>query len=740
VDTDGEMSAALREQVTAIIGKLEADKDEAVSARSTVETRWLAALRRYHGRYDDTMEKYLAGKEGSKHFANITRPKTQAWADHTGDLLFPTDEKNWGIQPTPAPELAQAVSQAPDIDAMKAEGKEPTGPDYLAAQKGARAKALMDAAKRSSEAMEVLMDDQLVECRYEKQARVVIKDGCKIGTGVLKGPIDDMRPTERWMRKPMLNEMGQPVGESWALVPLKKQKPSNVRVNPWYFYPAPNASSVETMEYSFELHPLNKKQMRSWARKPGFDKEAIRGVLQDGPTGGNNTVRQNLRAVTGDTTPVKDEFEVWEFRGSLDKDDVEQLYRFIGNEAGQEAISEMDILNDIPVVIYFCQGRLLKFSISHLDRNCSLYSVFNFVKDEDSIWGFGIPDLLADDQEAMNAAWRMMMDNGGLGTGPQVLIDKSVVVPADGKWTMAPHKEWLFDSSKAASRQVDPFKTFNINMHQAELAGIMTLAKEMADLSSGLPAEAQGEQGVMPQQTATGMALLMGSANTMKRGVARNFDDDITVPALTRLYDWNMQFSDDPDIKGDMEIEARGSSTLLLREIQAENMFTIAERWSVHPVLGSITKAADAARAGLKALGQSPSEVLMTKEEIEAEEQRQAENPPPPDPEMMKLQAQLQIAQMENSARVAVAEMNRDTAMIKLASEERLSMAELQAKLQMTKWGYDSKERLWSAEAAFKDRQGDKEISADLTMAALTGSASQQNQIADPSAGTRFGP
>jgi hypothetical protein len=48
----------------------------------------------------------------AKAFVKLTRHKTNGWAARLSDLLFPTDEKNWGIQPTPMPELAKAAKQA----------------------------------------------------------------------------------------------------------------------------------------------------------------------------------------------------------------------------------------------------------------------------------------------------------------------------------------------------------------------------------------------------------------------------------------------------------------------------------------------------------------------------------------------------------------------------------------------------------------------------------------------------
>jgi hypothetical protein len=39
-----------------------------------------------------------------------------------------------------------------------------------------------------------------------------------------------------------------------------------------------------------------------------------------------------------------------------------------------------------------------------------------------------------------------------------------------------------------------------------------------------------------------------------------------------------------------MQVEARGSSVLLVREIQSQNLINIITNWSIHPVLGAYIK------------------------------------------------------------------------------------------------------------------------------------------------------
>ena len=78
-----------------------------VSQRATIEQRWIDDLRQYHGRYKYEQVASRKQSKRSRAFNNITRPKTNAWIAQMCDMLFPNDDKNYGIGPTPVPELSR---------------------------------------------------------------------------------------------------------------------------------------------------------------------------------------------------------------------------------------------------------------------------------------------------------------------------------------------------------------------------------------------------------------------------------------------------------------------------------------------------------------------------------------------------------------------------------------------------------------------------------------------------------
>ena len=101
-----------KDRLKEIVGRKEAEVTSRIGKRTSLEDRWIADLEQYHGRYDPGTAKALFDEERSGLFINVTRPKADALAARLKDFLFPTDEKNWGIGPTPVPRLAEYAEQA----------------------------------------------------------------------------------------------------------------------------------------------------------------------------------------------------------------------------------------------------------------------------------------------------------------------------------------------------------------------------------------------------------------------------------------------------------------------------------------------------------------------------------------------------------------------------------------------------------------------------------------------------
>ncbi|WP_395451185.1 hypothetical protein ACHMW7_16165 [Aminobacter sp. UC22_36] len=738
----------LAARLMGIIGRLEAESTKRIAARQSLEDRWLEDLAQYHGRYDaDTERKLNAGKK-SKLFINLTRPKTDAMSARLMDLLFPTDDKNWGIQPTPVPRLTKAAEDAEKAatqaskqaeDAQKAapqqEGQ-PPDPQAQAMQQQAneaQAKAellqkLIEEGRRRCDLMAAEIDDQLKESNYHAVKRDQIEDACKIGTGVTKGPVTGDKIRKGWQKQqvaatnpdgtPQVCADGQPVmaeGGDYALQMSDGDRPAMRWVDLWSFFPDMDARNIEESEGVLERHLMNTKKLKCLAQLKGFDKDAIRRLLKSKPKMAAPSYMATLRNISKDQQQVTGElYHVWEYSGPLSAEDMQDLALAFGDEDTVRDLGEVDPLTELNAVVWFCDGELLKFSIYPYDSGECMYSVFNLVKDESSIFGYGIPSIMRDPQKSLNAAWRMMMDNAGSSAGPQIIVAKGKVEPENGDWTIGGGvKVWL--ANEGIPKENRPFETFDIPNNQIQFANIITLSKQFVDDMTAMPQIAQGEQG-NTTKTVQGMALLMNSANVVFRRIVKNFDDDVTTPDIRRFYDWNMQFNPKTEIKGDYEVDARGSSVLLVREMQAQTLMAVATQLGGHPIYGPMLRNREVLRKMFQALMIPAADVVLTDNEIDALMASAAANDAVAQAEMkkvelaekqfeletMKIDAMIAQSNMDNEAKRDIALIQRETELIKLAQTSNISLDQLEAKLTMHKETLNSKERVFAAEAALE--------------------------------------
>lgn len=734
IDREGadDQQERLRDALAGFVSELEREAERRVGRRVSLEKRWLEDLRQYHGVYEPEIIKELKAQSKSELFINVTRPKTNTAEARLSDMLFPTDDKNWGIKPTPVPQLAreaeraatqakglegqanellgqaeqaEAAGQAPQAQALRAQA------DALAQQGGdigsklAESRAVMEEAQARAEAMEDEIEDQLRECRYNVHARDAIRDACMLGTGIIKGPVMLEEPKREWR-----TVTGKGGKTFQVLETVQERKPGFIRVDPWALFPDPDARTEQDSDDWYERQLMTQKQLRRLSRMPGIDRAAVRQLLQENPRQSTPYYMAEMRSITGLTDVSAAQcYHVWHYYGSITSEQLMSIAGALGKDDMARAYQEADPLDEVHVRLIFCQGHLLLFSEHPMDSGESVYSFFRYEKDDGSIWGYGVPYKMRDSQSALNAAWRMMMDNAGLSTGPQILINNSMIEPADGDWTLKPRKIWYVVKQRMAG-EPDIFETFEINSHQAELMAIVELVRRMIDDETGISQIAQGEQGPTVTKTAQGMAILMNSSNVVFRRIVKNYDDDLTVPTIRRAYHWNMQFPSRPEIVGDYEIDARGSSVLMVREMQSQNLAALVTTWTVHPVLGPLVRAPEAARKAVQGMMIAADDVLKTDEEIEQEAAEAANAPPQPTPEMQLAQIEadtkMKLAEMDGKIKVQVAEINRETTMMKLAEAHNMQLDELEARLNIKRMEVDGKERGLAVELASRERTG----------------------------------
>lgn len=529
-----------------------AEFSQAQQDRRTTEDRWLKDLRQYKGKYDPEVEANMDANR-SKAFVRKTRVKVKTVDSRVFDLLFPANaDRNWSIEPTPVPTVAPELEAAIKTELTAALGRPPDEDEINM--------AIKTMVEKAATAMSKVIDDQLTESRYKKAARSVIHSGHLYGTGILKAPL-----IERKIRTRFVLKEGK-----WTAITESYVVPFVDYVPLWRFFPDMSATELENCRYAYERHLLSKASTLKLAERKSFDAAKIREYVMANPDGSQQRklYEEELRQVgERQQTPITDgQYEILERWGWVDAVQLAAC----GVPVPSERMHETFFAN----IWLLPNGEIVRASLQPINGVTWPYHMYYFDKDETSIFGEGLATIMRDDQTMINAGVRMILDNAALTAGPQFEVNMDLMAPTERADEMHPFKLWLRNGKEAASPAV---RVLDIPGKLEELYPIVEMFEANADEVTAVPRFMGGEN---PTQgaagTASGLSMLMGNTSVVMKDLITGYDEGITSPFISALYCWNMQFNRDNDIKGDYNVKARGSASLVAKEIRAQQLEAFA--------------------------------------------------------------------------------------------------------------------------------------------------------------------
>jgi len=666
-----------RENVLALHGQFTQMRDRWVQhrAQSGVEKRWRRNTQLYYGEqtnstgeFENTLrngppQRKVADGSRSRVVINIVRPKIDQAIARMCEILFPVDDRNWDIKATPVPEIANMIGDPrPTVDPQTGE---PTG--MTAAEE---AKVVMDAAKKAAEGMRDSIDDSLTESKYNGESRKMVEDGVRLGSGIIYGPFPAKQTSKVWLPQ---------AGGTQSLQINEAIVPASMDLDPWdvWFDPACGNDHQRGRGFWFRRN-VTRKEIRSLVGLPGYDAELLREVLRTQP----NRIRVAEGRVLRDVNQ-EDSYELWTYHGEIEPEEMECLSAGTGDPLTDTTFGVLLMIND----------KIVGAMESWVADKTLPVDVWCWRKADDTPYGYGLPDELEHQQRVVNSAWRQVMDNGRTSLGGQIVMKKGVVIPQNGSYEITPNKLWLAKDDLEDVRQA--FATFEFNSHLQELLAIAQAAMTFADQETSMPQIMGGQQGSAPE-TVGGMVMLYNNANAVLRQRVKLFDDAVTRPHIGRYYDWKMANDPDPAIKGDYEVDARGSTALIERDIQNQALLNLANITN-NPRYAPLLKERAELAAILKAFKVNPDELMKTEEQVEQDAAAMAEQGAPQDPRLAVAEMNMQTKQMDIEAR-------------KEALQIQAQIAAQDSQVKQGNTAYQIERERSESEQMMVDRQFDREI------------------------------
>ena len=233
-----------------------------------------------------------------------------------------------------------------------------------------------------------------------------------------------------------------------------------------------------------------------------------------------------------------------------------------------------------------------------------------------SFFGVGIAENMDDTQTLMNGFMRMAIDNAALSGNLIIEVDETNLVPGQDL-SVYPGK--VFRRQGGAPGQAI-FGTKFPNVAQENMQ-LFDKARVLADESTGFPSFAHGQTGVSGVgRTASGISMLMSAANGSIRTVVKNVDDYLIRPLGKAFFSFNMQFDFDESLRGDLEVNASGTESLMANEVRSQRLMQFLQV-AQNPVLAPFAKMDYIIREIAKSMDLDPDKVTNSMQDaaIQAE-------------------------------------------------------------------------------------------------------------------------
>ena len=587
--------------------------------REQDEQRWLRAYRNYRGLYGSDVQ--FTEAEKSRVFIKVTKTKTLAAYGQIVDVLFANNKFPLSVDPTELPEgVAKDVSFDPkepeEVRDMGMESPYGFRGDGMEFPKGATAKSLQERlgpleeklqnieglkeevgktpsavtfspAMIAAKSMEKKIMDQLDESGANKHLRSTAFEMSLFGTGVMKGPFAVDKEYPNW-------------GDDGDYDPTFKTIPQISHVSVWDFYPDPDSTNMDDAQYVIERHKMSRSQLRSLKKRPHFREQVIEEAIEAGENYTKKSWEDDLADYASEHEIER--YEVIEYWGNCD---VDMLI-----EQGIEIPKELKALDEIQINAWVCNGKLLRMVINPFKPARIPYMAAPYELNPYSFFGVGVAENMDDTQTLMNGFMRMAVDNAVLSGNLLIEVDETNLVPGQDL-SVYPGK--IFRRQGGAPGQAI-FGTKYPNV-SAENMQLFDKARQLADESTGLPSFAHGQTGITGVgRTASGISMLMNAASGNIKTVIKNIDHYLLRPLGEGLFRFNMQFDYDPKIKGDLEVKARGTESLMANEVRSQRLMQFMQV-AGNPALAPFAKFQYIIREIAKALDLDPDKVTNNMDE-----------------------------------------------------------------------------------------------------------------------------
>jgi hypothetical protein len=503
---------------------------------------------------------------------NLTAMKCDTVHAFLLEMLTPQDELPWTISPTPIPDISE-TGRLEVLEKVKETLYLQEGTDisrqgiYDLAKKSKTEvrKKEKEEANRAAASMTRLMYDQCVEGNWEQALTACLYNFTAYPFGVLLGPVPTRGPRLAW------------VGDNVRVKEETYYKWESI--NPFDFWFSPDSRSTQDGTCVFVRRRMTRRQLLSMLKMKSYITNQVELVLADV----NNADKYNLRWLSDRNPDQPDDQLLFWAQCSATIDALVHYGYFSGRELNEYCgMTGLDKLTQYNTTVTIIGGRTVQVFIAP-DPTVNMRPVHtaSFYKlSEERIPGEGIAQKLRDVERSFRAALRCLILNMSAASEPITEMDVNRLVKymkkdtdGEGPFKLTPGGVYMVDNDMGMA-QYPALRFFAVPSNMDQYRALLDHFMELAHLFTNIPAALHGTAvGTGANRTFRGASMLQSNAIKAIQAAVKQMDNGIFKPVGEMLYNYNMLYEKDPDIKGDCKVQAQGVAGLLAREIDANNAF-----------------------------------------------------------------------------------------------------------------------------------------------------------------------
>jgi hypothetical protein len=336
------------------------------------------------------------------------------------------------------------------------------------------------------------------------------------------------------------------------------------------------------------------------------------------------------------------------------------------------------------------------------------YFCASFQKRPGSIWGAAPPYLMRDIQRMCNACARALANNMGLSSGAimELVVDRL----ADGQDVRQLRPgDIIQTTSDPVGGNGRAVQFFTVPSVAQDLLAVYNAFSIQADDVTMIPRYAYGNERVGgAAQTASGLSMLLESANKGIKDAIRHIDEGIIIPRVELEFYTTMLAGEDT-FSGDINVMAYGSQMLTMagaEQMRRNEFLQVTANPIDQEIMGPLARA-EILRVMTVDLGLG-EDLIPNRQELKAQMKQKAEAQQQPPP-------QVQAAQIQNETIYQIAQ-----------ERNQLEAADLQRKQQ--KDAVDAQIKSQQMEVESKNRQMDQVGRLQATQMKTASQEHQANQ------------